>query len=360
MSTELDHLRDEINKIDKQIVELLEKRLEFVVDIGKVKKQKGKNVFYPDREKFILNRILEYRKKFPKESLSRIFSYIFQVSRSFEENIKVAFLGPEGTYSHEAATQIFGPDCEYIPKKTISDIFEAVSSNFVHYSVVPIENTTEGVVTYTIDMFNTYPMKIISELYLKIVNNLLSKETSLNKIKKVYSHRQPLSQSRKWLETHLPNAKIIETNSTAEAALLVSKQKHSAAIGSEEAARIYGLNILRASTQTSHNYTRFFVIGKENDNNITGKDKTSILFTAKDEPGALYSIISYFVEANINLSKIESRPYPGRPWEYFFFVDIDGHVKSDAVKKTLEKIKQKTIDLNILGSYPNNRQDNYD
>ncbi len=348
-------LRKEINDIDKQIVALLERRVSVVMRIGHEKKRTGKNVFYPAREKQILDHAFSLRKNFPEQALERIFNQIFQVSRGLEEELKVAFFGIEGTYTHLAALQVFGEDIQYIPLKTISELFDAVLTGTVHYSVVPFENTTEGIVTHTIDMFNQYDVKIISEFTMRITHSLLSKEKSLSAIRKIYSHRQPIAQCRKWLEFNLPHAEIIETESTAEAARIATKTKESAAIASEAAASLYKLTILKNSIQDlQDNFTRFLVIGKENDNEITHKDKTSILFTVKDEPGALYSILSYFVSSKINLSKIESRPFRGRPWEYFFFVDIAGHQGEEKIRKVLEKIRTKTIDLKILGSYPDN------
>jgi chorismate mutase/prephenate dehydratase len=204
-------------------------------------------------------------------------------------------------------------------------------------------------------MFNQYDAKIISEFTMRITHSLLSKEKSLSAVRKIYSHRQPIAQCRKWIEFNLPCAEVIETDSTAMAAKLVARTKGSAAIASEAAASLYGLRILKPQIQDlQDNFTRFLVIGRENDNSPTGHDKTSILFTCKDEPGALYAILSFFVKEQINLSKIESRPFRGRPWEYFFFVDIAGHEKDGRVRKVLDKIRTKTIDLKILGSYPEN------
>lgn len=352
---DIQKLREEINNIDKGIVDLLDKRVSLVMKIGHEKKRSGKNVYYPSRERQVLDRVLEVRKKFPESALERIFSQIFQVSRSMEEELKIAFFGPEGTYTHLAALQIFGDDVRHIPLKTISELFDAVVTGTVHYSVVPFENTTEGIVTHTIDMFNQYDAKIISEFTMRITHSLLSKEKSISTVRKIYSHRQPIAQCRKWIEFNLPHAEVIETESTAMAAKLVARTKGSAAIASEAAASLYGLRILKPQIQDlQDNFTRFLVIGRENDNSPTERDKTSILFTCKDEPGALYSILSFFVQAKINLSKIESRPFRGRPWEYFFFVDIAGHEKDERVRKVLEKIRTKTIDLKVLGSYPDN------
>ncbi len=345
--------REKINIIDRKIVDLLEERVSVVMQIGHVKKKTGKNVFYPAREKQIIDRVMQSRRKFPEEALSNIYNQIFQVSRGLEEELRIAFFGLEGTYTHLAATKIFGADINYVPLKTISELFDAVVTGTVHYSVVPFENTTEGIVTHTIDMFNQYDVKIISEFTMRITHTLLSKEKNLKSIRKIYSHRQPLAQCRKWIEFNLPHAEVIETDSTAEAARIAARSKGAAAIGSETASKLYKLPILKASVQDlQDNFTRFLVIGRENDNAMTGHDKTSLLFTLKDEPGALYSILSYFVKAKINLSKIESRPYRGRPWEYFFFVDIAGHNDEERIKKVLDLVRNRTIDLKVLGSYP--------
>jgi len=349
----LPKLRKQIDAVDRSLVELLERRLKLVNAVSAEKKKNGGQVFVPSREKDVLDRALARRKKFPADALRRVFGQIFQVSRSLEENLLIGFLGPAGTYSHEAAIRLFGTDVTYVPFKTITDLFEAVSDGSVHYSIVPFENTTEGVVTHTIDMFRSYDVRIASEFYLPISNCLLSMEKDLSRIRKIYSHRQAISQTRRWVEANLPWARIIETDSTAVAAMTVRKMKAAAAIASAAAARIYGLRILGENIQDLEtNVTRFVVLSRENVNRPTGRDKTSVLFTVKDQPGALYSILSCFKSEGVNMSKIESRPFRGRAWEYFFFVDLSGHQDDGPIRKSLSRIAKKTIDLNILGSYP--------
>jgi len=349
----IDDIRSLIDKIDKQIVKLLDRRVELTDKISEEKKKSGSSFFVPSREKEILKKVLRTAKRFPKESLSIIFKNIFQTCRNLEEPLKIAYLGPAGTYSHESALRIFGTLVNHIPFESIADVFNAVETGNAHYGVVPFENTTEGVVTHTIDLFWLSDLKIVGEYFLPVSNCLLSLENSISKIKKLYSHPQAFAQTRTWVSMNLPGVKLIETTSTAEAAKIVTKIKNSAAIASVAASKIYGLKIIAENIQDMEtNVTRFLIIGKNNSNKVTGNDKTSILFTTKDRPGALYDVLTCFKKENVNMSKIESRPVKGRPWEYFFFVDLAGHIEDLKIKRSILKASEKAMDFKVLGSYP--------
>jgi chorismate mutase/prephenate dehydratase len=346
-------IRRKIDAVDRAIVKLLDQRVGLVGEVGRLKKQDGTSWFVPSREAEVLRAVTAVRKRFPADALETVFRTVFQACRSLEESLRIACLGPAGTYSHEAALRLFGTGVSYKTLGSIADIFDAVEEGAAHYGVVPFENTTEGIVTHTVDLFWSSDLRVINELYLPVSNCVLSRESSLSRIRRVYSHPQPLAQARKWLAANLPSAKLIETGSTAEAARMVKGMKNAAAVASEAASRIYRLNVLARDIQDLEvNVTRFLVLSRTNANRPTGKDKTSVVFTVKDKPGALFSILSCFKEEGVNMSKIESRPFRGRPWEYFFFVDLTGHEADAAIRRAVVKVRAKTIDFKILGSYP--------
>ncbi|MCX7916959.1 MAG: prephenate dehydratase, partial [bacterium] len=274
------------------------------------------------------------------------------VYRSMFREIVVSYLGPEGTFTHQAALSKFGKKARYLPVKTIDEVFREVEKERADYGVVPIENSIEGVVTHTLDVFIESDLKITSETPPPTPHFLLSKEKAISDINKVYSHPQAIAQCRNWIGQNLPNAEIFETESTTSAVKKVIKEKNSAAIASEIAAEMYNLNILAERIEDfRENVTRFLVIGKDFTEK-TGNDKTSILFSIKDKVGALHDILAPFKKENINLTRIESRPSKKKAWEYVFFVDFNGHKDEPNVKKALGKIKKSTIFLKILGSYP--------
>jgi len=351
--TSLEALRAEIDSVDDQILELLSTRGDLAIQIGQLKQKDGKNILVPSREKSILDRLASQNKgPYSKEAIWTIFREMISATRALEAPIKVAYLGPEATFTHMAAVKHFGSSASLKPVSGIETIFHEVEKGHTDYGVVPIENSTEGVVSHTLDMFADSPLKVCAEVVLPVAHHLLSNETNLNAIKTVYSHPQALAQCRQWLLSHLPQAILKETSSTSEAARLASQTKASAAIASEIAASTYGLTILQRAVQDqSRNYTRFLVIGSHMSGK-TGDDKTSILFTIKDEVGALFKILSYFADQKVNLSKIESRPLKKKAWEYIFFVDLDGHVTDKPIAKALDLVQKKCVLFNILGSYP--------
>lgn len=345
--------RKKIDHIDSQILNLLSARGKLAKEIGYFKKSKGGAVYVPDREKLIFNRLSRInRGPYKTESILSIFREIISATRSLEAPLRITYLGPMATFTHMAAVKYFGSSAELTPANGISMIFEEVEKGHTDYGVVPIENTTEGVVSHTLDMFTSSTLKVCAEIVLKVTHHLLSVESGLKAIKEVYSHPHALAQCRGWLLTHLPQAKLREVESTARAAQIAACKRGAAAIASEIASSVYGLPILKKTIQDqSKNYTRFLVIG-EHDSKPTGDDKTSILFIAKDEVGALYKILEPFYRQKVNLNKIESRPLKSKAWEYVFFVDIDGHYEDRRVAKTLELVKKKCALFQVLGSYP--------
>ncbi len=354
---DINKLRKIIDGIDDEILRLLNGRVDIAREIGKMKSAGKKDIWVPQREKNILKRLLKKnRGNLKDKDLVEIFQNILNVSRSMQKNPGIAYLGPEATFTHLAAIKSFGKNCNFIPVKTISDVFCEVSKGRVDYGVVPVENSTEGVVSYTLDMFVESELKICSESLLKVSHNLLSRQKDCRKINRVYSHPQAIAQCRNWIEENLQNAKIVEVASTAEAASCAGKQPESAAIASTLAAQLYKLNIVAAGIEDNiQNYTRFLVIGKKYGKR-SGDDKTSILFSLKDRVGALHGMLAPFSANRINLTKVESRPSKKKAWDYIFFVDFAGHVDDANVKKALKGLEKECVMLEVLGSYPRSEQ----
>ncbi|HBF13457.1 MAG TPA: prephenate dehydratase [Deltaproteobacteria bacterium] len=353
MSEKIDQYRNKIDSIDDQILKLLSKRGECALAIGKLKGKEGAAIHVPAREKNIFDRLIQTNPgPYKPEGIQSIFREIISATRAVEAPVRVAFLGPEATFTHMAAVKYFGSSSQMLPVKSIQAIFEDVEKGHSDYGVVPIENSSEGVVSHTLDMFANSNLKVCGEMVLRVSHHLLSHETDLNAIKVVYSHPQALAQCRNWLANHLPHVVLKETESTAMAAKLAAEENGVAAIASEIAASVYQLPVLEQSIQDqTQNYTRFLVIGTHAAGK-TGGDKTSILFVARDEVGALYKILGPLAKAKVNLSKIESRPLKKKAWEYMFFVDLDGHAEDKRIAKALEEVKKRCSIFKILGSYP--------
>lgn len=349
----IDKLREEIDKIDSEILRLLNKRTNIAIEIANIKRALNLKFYSPERERAILKRITDMNQgPFPNDALRFIFREILSASLSLEQPIKVAYLGPEGTFTHLAAIRLFGSSADYVPVESIKATFDAVEAAKAEYGLVPIENSNEGVVSYTLDMFIDYDLMIAAEILLEISHNLVSKSGEKAKIKKIYSHPQATAQCRGWLERNMAGIPVFEATSTSRAAEIASAEDESAAIASELAAKIYDLNFVeRHIEDNKKNYTRFLMISKDFPSK-TGSDKTSIMFSLKDRPGALYESLKSFKESNINLTKIESRPSKRRAWEYIFFADMVGHIEDEAVRKAVEETKENCLYLKHLGSYP--------
>ncbi|MDO8627819.1 MAG: prephenate dehydratase [Candidatus Diapherotrites archaeon] len=344
--------RKKIDELDKKVLELLNSRTELIKDIAALKRKDGKAVFDPVREKQIVDKIVaENKGRFPEKSLKLIFREMISACRSLEDNLKIGFLGPETTFTHLAAIKQFGSEANFVELDSIQDVFAEVEKGHVNYGVVPIENSTEGTVTHTLDMFLDAGLKISAEIRMNVKHSLLSKYKK-EEIQKIYSHPQALAQCRKYLAKNFPKAEIIEVASTAKAAEAASLYHSSAAIASNLAARKYGLETLDSGIEdSSSNKTRFLVIGKEL-NRSSGKDKTSIVYSVPHKSGSLHDSLGVLKKHGLNMTKIESRPSKNTNWEYVFFVDFEGHTEDEKVKKALEELQEHTQFLKILGSYP--------
>jgi chorismate mutase / prephenate dehydratase len=352
MINEMDKIRDSIDSIDNDIVMLLSKRAGLSREIGRLKFEHGIKTFSPERERAIIDR-LETLIEPPLERsmIEAVFNTIFSVSRSLQAVTKVAYLGPEGTYSHEAAFSVFPCDADLIPKASIDSIIEDVNADRVDLGVVPVENSTEGMINQTLDFMVSSRLFVIKEILLPVRHCLISK-TDISNIMKIYSHPQPFAQCRLWLKKNLPDAKTIDTASTSEASQIASSEENSAAIASSNAARIYGLDILAKNINDYHdNITRFWIISKKMAKPGVGA-KTSIIMALDNTPGALYHALGIFSSQGINLTKIQSRPSRKGPWEYLFFIDFIGGLLEENAIIALENLKPYTKEIIILGSYP--------
>ncbi len=349
----LEQLRNKIRNIDEKILKLLNQRALIAKKIGKVKLKYGRDIYSPGQEKKVINEIISKNTGPLKENdIKEIFWTIIQSCRAQQKILSIAYLGPEATFTHLAAIKIFGSANCFIPKETISDIFYEVEKDEVEFGVVPVENTTEGIVTHTLDMFLECDLYICGEIDMQINHCLVSKEKDIKKIKILYSHPQAIAQCKNFIQTKLNNVKIVEISSTAQAAKIVSKKRFAAAIASEVASKIYNLNLLAKNIEdVEENYTRFIVIGKHQTER-SGCDKTSIVFSVKDRVGILHDVLASFKKYGINLTKIESRPSKKRPWEYVFFVDFVGHIGDRNVKLAIRELEEKCVFYKFLGSYP--------
>lgn len=348
----LKNLRKQIDNLDKKITGLLNQRSRVTLCIARYKQEKGVRVYSPDRERDVLKKVALLNKgPLNLKALEAIYREIMSASLSLERTLKIAYLGPQASFTHLAALKRFGSQLDYITCDSIADVFLNVERESVDYGVVPIENSIEGAVTHTLDMFMDSELKICAQVILDISHNLLA-DCPKDKIKRVYSNPQVFGQCRIWLQENLPGAEKIEVSSTTRAAGIAAKEKYSACIASLLAAKVYKLKVLASDIENSpHNVTRFFVIGKENIGS-TGSDKTSILFSIKDRVGALYDMLLPFRNNSINLTRIESRPSKKKAWDYYFFVDLEGHQDNPRVKKALMQLQSKCNFLKVLGSYP--------
>lgn len=355
----LKSLREKIDQIDNQILDLLNQRAGHVISVGKAKEGSAKAFYVPSREKAIYQRLTELNPgPFPNDAVCKVFREIISASLNMELPMQVAFLGPQSTFTHMAAMEQFGLSAQLVPLKSIPAVFEEVERERAHYGVVPVENSTEGVVNHTLDMFVGSDLQVIAEVMLEISHNLLSKSGQIDQISRVVSHPQALAQCRHWFEENLPDVPLVDVASTAAAAQLASEDETVAAIASQAAVVQYGLQVVKAKIEDNpNNFTRFLVIGKKTPER-SGHDKTSIMFSIKDEPGILYRMLEPFSKRLINLVKIESRPVKQKAWEYIFFLDLIGHIDDKKIYDAIEELRVHCHFLKILGSYPVARNDN--
>ena len=346
-----DH-RKAIDNYDTQIVKLLNERTRHVLAIGEIKRKGGDEIYAPHREKAVLQRICRKNDgPLTNDSLRAIYREVMSSALSLEKSLTVAYLGPEATFTHQAAIQRFGSSLRYSPQKTISDVFTEVSKARADYGVVPVENSTEGAVTHTLDMFMDSELKIVAQIVIPVQHCLLS-NSPRDKIKKLYTHPQSHGQCRGWIQSHLPRVEIIETSSNARSAELAGKEKGAAAIAGLLAAERYDVPVLDYDIQDNMaNATRFLVLGRQC-SPPTGRDRTSLMFSLADRVGALYSSLVAFRRYRINLTKIESRPSKRKAWEYIFFVDCQGHIEDRRLSKAVATLGEHCSYVKVLGSYP--------
>ncbi len=345
--------RKSIDQLDAKIVALLNERTKHVLEIGAIKLKAGEEIYAPHRERVVHERIAKLNKgPITSESLRAIYREVMSSALSLEKTLTIAYLGPEATYTHQAAIRRFGTSLNYAAQKTIGDVFTEVAKNCADYGVVPIENSTEGVVTHTLDMFVESDLKIVAQIVTPIQHCLMSRGAQ-TQIKKLYTHPQALAQCRAWVQRHLPNAEIVETSSTTRAAELAAKDRKAAAIAGALAAERYRLNILESDIQDSAaNATRFLVLGRKCAP-PTGEDRTSLMFSIHHHVGALHQALAPFRRAKLNMTKIESRPSRRKAWEYFFFVDCEGHAEDRRVARAITELGKHCTFVKVLGSYPN-------
>ncbi|MBI3867050.1 MAG: prephenate dehydratase [Verrucomicrobia bacterium] len=345
--------RKAIDQIDARIVRLLNERTEHVLQIGEIKLKAGEEIYAPHRERAVLDRVCKLNSgPITQESLRAIYREVMSSALSLEKTMTIAYLGPEATFTHQAAILRFGSSLRYTPQRTIAEVFSEVAKNAADYGVVPVENSTEGVVTHTLDMFVDSDLKIVSQIVLPIRHCLVSK-VSRSRIRRLYVHPQTLAQCRAWLQRHFPDVELIETSSNARSAELAAKDGTSGALAGELAAMKYRVPIIEPNIQdNATNATRFLVLGRQC-SPPTKHDRTSIMFSIQHRVGALYKSLSPFRRYRLNMTKIESRPSKRKAWEYFFFVDCDGHQEDRKVARAILELREQCNFVKVLGSYPN-------
>ncbi|OGA40694.1 MAG: chorismate mutase [Betaproteobacteria bacterium RIFCSPLOWO2_12_FULL_68_19] len=352
MADDIGKLRAQIDALDDELLALLQRRAAAARKIGALKD--GAHAYRPEREAEILRRVSGNTGILPAEQITAVFREVISACRSLEEAIRVAYLGPEGTFSEQAARRHFGRAVEALPAVSVDEAFRRCESDAAQFAVVPVENSTEGAVGRTLDLLLATPLRICGEIELRVQQNLLSKGESVKAIKRVYSHSQSLAQCNDWLAQHLPLAERIPVASNAEAAQRAGREAGAAAIAGEVAAERYGVPVLARSIEDEpNNTTRFLVLGKL-DPEPTGRDRTSLVMSAENKPGAVHALLTPLAEHRVSMTRIESRPSRARGslWEYMFFIDLEGHQKDAAVARALAALRDKAPFLKVLGSYP--------
>ncbi|HLI25776.1 MAG TPA: prephenate dehydratase [Chloroflexota bacterium] len=354
MSAEgLSEARQAIDAIDRQLVQLLNERMRHVQRIGAVKAYSAQGVYAPAREEQVIANLLAANAgPLTERHLRAIWREIFAAARNLEEPQRVGYLGPAATFTHQAALERFGAATEYVPLPTIPDVFREAAQGHVHYGVVPVENSTEGSVHETLDAFAEFDLRVIAEIALGIHHQLVAR-VPRERIRRVFTNPVALGQCRRWLAANLPGVELVTVVSTARAAAQAAETPDSAAIAPRLAAEVYGLDIVAADIEDlAANYTRFYVLAPTNNNPPTGRDKTAILFSVRHEVGALSAVVQQFAAAGINLTSIQSRPLRGRPWEYIFFVEFEGHAAEPNWQRALTAVTPRCLFLKVLGSWP--------
>lgn len=355
MSDELIGIRDQIDAVDEKLQYLINERARLAQEVARIKIAAGGDpVFYrPEREAQVLRKVKE-RNEGPlhAEEMARLFREVMSACLALEQPMTIAFLGPEGTFTQAAALKHFGHSAVTKPLAAIDEVFREVEAGTADYGVVPVENSTEGMINHTLDLLVASPLKICGEVELRVHQNLIGMDINRDNIRRIYSHAQSLAQCREWLDRHLPSVERVEVSSNAEAARMAAKEEGTAAVAGEMAAELYGLTILERSIEDHpNNTTRFLVLGNE-DVPPSGDDKTTLLVATKNQPGALFKLLEPLAGNDVSMTRIESRPSKQAMWEYVFFLDIDGHSQDTKVQKALTELRENTSLFRVLGSFP--------
>ncbi len=356
-TTSLEDLRKRIDQLDEEILDKLNERANCALEVAEVKLRDSSGeapIFYrPEREAQVLRRMAEINPgPLSSEKVAQVYRQIMSACLALEEPLKVAYLGPEGTFTQQATLKQFGDSVVGTPMVTVDDVFREVTSESCNYGVVPVENSSEGVVNHTLDNFLSSNLQICGEVELRVHHNLMVSSEATADIKRIYSHQQTLGQCRRWLNGHYPNVPRLTTSSNAEAARRVAEEKDAAAIAGEIAAEIYDLNIVsRQIEDESDNTTRFIVVGREKIG-PSGNDKTSIVVSTHNQPGALYKLLEPFHRHGVSLTSIETRPSRTGMWSYVFFIDFEGHYEDELIQKVMDEIDSDALEVRLLGSYP--------
>ncbi|MDZ7852695.1 MAG: prephenate dehydratase [Halomonas sp.] len=353
---DLEALRQRIDALDNDILRLISERAASAQQVAEIKAdhEPGSIFYRPEREAQVLRRIMELNKgPLDSEEMARLFREIMSACLALEQPVKVAYLGPEGTFTQQAAIKHFGESAISLPMAAIDEVFREVEAGAVNYGVVPVENSTEGVINHTLDSFMDSSLRICGEVVLRIHHHLLVSETTrLDKVSRIYSHPQSFAQCRKWIDAHFPQAERVPVSSNAEAARLVKTEWHSAAIAGDMAAKLYGLARLAEKIEDRpDNSTRFLIIGNQ-DVPISGEDKTSLVVAMRNQPGALHDLLEPFHRHQIDMTRLETRPSRTGVWNYVFFIDFKGHREEPRVAAMLEEVQLRAAEVKVLGSYP--------
>jgi chorismate mutase/prephenate dehydratase len=351
----LESLRKKIDKIDSLLIDSISERARCAQQVAEVKENQGEQAYYkPEREAQVLRRVMEKNQgPLGNEDMARLFRQIMSACLALEQPVKVAYLGPEGTFTQEAALKHFGDSAVSVPQSAIDEVFREVLSGSCHYGVVPVENSTEGVISHTLDSFMDSSLKICGEVELRIHQHfMVGTNTDKKNISRVYSHAQSLAQCRQWLNSNFPAIERVAVSSNAEAAKRVQGEWNSAAIAGDMACELYSLEKLHQKIEDNpDNSTRFLIIGRE-EVPKSGIDRTSLVVSVRNKPGALHDLLEPFQRHNVDMTRLESRPSRSSKWTYVFFIDLEGHIDDPAVANVLEELNSQVVELKVLGSYP--------
>jgi chorismate mutase/prephenate dehydratase len=353
MNERLAELRDEIDALDAEILRLLNARAACSIEVGKIKAGADDRIFKPSREKALLEKlIIENEGPLPEKHLRAVYREILSSSRRLQRPQRVAYLGPEGTFSYFAGVEFLGHNADFIARPGLEDVFRSVDGGQAELGIIPLENSLQGTVGQSLDLFLNYPLFIQSELFCKISQSVLGRASSLTEVTTIYSHPQPLAQCSRWISANMPEARIIPAESTAAAAARAAREPDAVAIGHKGLAQLFALDVLASGIEDlADNWTRFVVIGSAPGKG-EGNDKTSLLFTLPDKPGSLVTVLETLSGSDINMKKLESRPMRGEKWKYVFFVDVECDLEDPGYADLMDTLRHQCNTLRLLGSYP--------